>query len=59
MEIEQLVQKIWTVEGLQTQYETKESMCLVWLYLKISICEFWLILLDHITDMKEMIINKA
>ena len=40
IEIVQLVPKIWTVEGLQKQYEMGEIVCFVWLYLKISICKF-------------------
>ena len=49
MEIGQLVLKIQAVKGLQKQQETKKLNCFVCLYLKISICEFRLILLDHIT----------
>ena len=48
-EIGQLVPKIQTVEGLNKQYETKETIGFVWLYLKNSICKLRLILLDHIT----------
>ena len=39
-EIGQLVPKIQTVEGLNKQLETKETIGFVWLYLKNSICEF-------------------
>ena len=56
MEIEQLVQKIWTVEGLQKQQETKESICFVWLYLEISIHKFRLILLGHILSIFSLIL---
>ena len=31
---------------------SKDITCFDWLYLKINICEFWLILLDHITPYK-------
>ena len=37
--------QLWRV----TKTVRNKEICLVWLYLKISICEFWLILLDHIT----------
>ena len=47
IEIGQLVPKIWAVEGCQKQWETKDIFCFVWLYLKINISDFWLILLDH------------
>ena len=48
-EIGQLVLKILTAERCQKQYETKDIFCFVWLYLKINISDFRLILLDHIT----------
>ena len=40
-----MVPKIQTVEGLNKQQETKETIGFVWLYIKNSICEFRLILL--------------
>ena len=49
-DIGQLVPEIQAVEGLNKQQETKETIGFVWLYLKNSICEFRLILLDHITN---------
>ena len=51
MEIGQLIVMIQAVEGLQKQLETKKLNRFVCLYPKISICEFRLILLDHITNM--------
>ena len=44
-----LVPKIWAVEGCQKYKETKAIYCFIWVYLKINISEFRLILLDHIT----------
>ena len=49
IDIGKSVPKIQAVEGLQKQKETKKLSALFWLYLKISFCEFRLILLDHIT----------
>ena len=52
MKINWLVTEI-LVEGFTKQQKTKEIFA--WLYLKINICEFQLILLDHITyDFHEM-----
>ena len=48
IEIDQLVLKIWVVEVCQKQWETKDIFCFVWLYLKINISDFRLILLDQI-----------
>ena len=58
MEIGQLVWKIQAVEVLQKQLETKKLNRFVCLHLKISICEFWLILLDHITYITVMPCHK-
>ena len=49
IEIGQLVPHIWALERYQKQKETKDIFCFVWLYLKINIPNFWLILLNHIT----------
>ena len=51
MKIGWLVPKIQAVEGFAKQYiENKELFFpFNWLYPKISVCEFRLILLDHIT----------
>ena len=48
-EMGQFVLKIWAVEGFQKQ-KKKKNICFVWLiYLTISIWEFRLIVVDHIT----------
>ena len=49
IEIDQLISKIWAVEGLQKQQERKKIFPFNWLYCKISICKSRLILLDCIT----------
>ena len=49
MKIGQLVPKMCAVEGLQKTIRNKETICFVWLYLKMTICQLGLILLDHIT----------
>ena len=49
IEIEQPVQKISAIKEFPKQKETKGNISFVWLYLKINISDFWLILLDHIT----------
>ena len=49
IEIGPLVPKIPAVEGwVAKAIGNKEFICFVWLHLKISICKFWLILLDQI-----------
>ena len=47
--IGQLFPEIQRVEGCRKQEETKDIFCFVWLYLKINIPDFRLILLGHIT----------
>jgi len=49
IEIEQPVQKISAIKEFPKQKETKGNTSFVWLYLKINISDFRLILLDHIT----------
>ena len=49
IEIEQPVQKISAIKEFPKQKETKGNTYYVWLYLKINISDFRLILLDHIT----------
>ena len=44
--IMRLVLTIQEVRGFAKQKKTKEIFSFAWLYLKIKICEFWLILLD-------------
>ena len=48
IEIGKLFPEIQRVEGCQKQQETKDIFCFVWLYLKINISDFRLILLVHI-----------
>ena len=49
MKIGWLIPVIQAVEGFVQQYKAKEIFAFNWLDLKISICEYRLILLYHIT----------
>ena len=58
IEIEQPVQKISAFKEFPKQKETKGNTSFVWLYLKINISDFRLILLDHITNKEKSTLSK-
>ena len=49
IEIGQMVPKIQQLKSCKNNLKKEETTCFVWLYLKICISKFQLILLDHIT----------